>query len=64
MGSVFAVIVVAWYLKPASWYALKDPASEERLNDFPYANVILKLRQPSSIFEWVGFATRGTKTKR
>jgi len=32
-----------WYLKPGSWYALKDPAKEERLNDFPYANVILNL---------------------
>jgi len=36
-----------WYLKPTSWYSLKDKLRNENekedSNDFPYANVILNL---------------------
>lgn len=36
-----------WYLKPTSWYSLKEKLKaeqdDENSNDFPYANVILNL---------------------
>jgi len=36
-----------WYLKPHSWYSLKDnihsKSAAERSNDFPYANTILNV---------------------